>query len=155
MPLIILTTHIRADRQICFDLARDIDMHQKTTLGTREKAIAGVTTGLIKLGETVTWEATHLGLRQQLTSKITAFDAPYHFRDTQIKGPFRSLEHDHYFKNDGGYTIMTDEFRFQSPGGLLGRLFNFLILTRYMHRFLARRNDLLKIFAERGDYHRF
>lgn len=145
-----MTTSIKADRQTCFDLARDIDLHQKTTIGTKEKAIAGVTSGRINMGETVTWEATHLGCKMRLTSKITAFDAPDHFRDMQIKGPFKSLEHDHYFKTRGAFTIMTDVFKFQSPFGLLGRLFNAVILTSYMRRFLSRRNDLLKDIAQSG-----
>ena len=35
---------------------------------SNESAISGNTTGLIKLGDWVTWEATHFGVKHQLTS---------------------------------------------------------------------------------------
>ncbi|MEQ8908896.1 MAG: hypothetical protein RIC95_06875 [Vicingaceae bacterium] len=59
MPLLHLTTQIKAPRQIVFDLARDIDFHQKSASKSIEKAIGGRTSGLIELGETVVWEAVH------------------------------------------------------------------------------------------------
>ena len=64
-----------------FDLSRSIDLHVQSTGNTGEKAIAGCTSGLIELGESVTWEATHFGIRQRLTSKITAFERPRFFVD--------------------------------------------------------------------------
>lgn len=70
MSKIILNTKIESDIQTVFDLARDIDLHQKSTFKTGEKAIAGRTSGLIELGETVTWKAKHLGVVQTLTTKI-------------------------------------------------------------------------------------
>lgn len=70
MSKIILNTKIQSDIQTVFDLARDIDLHQKSTFKTGEKAIAGRTSGLIELGETVTWKAKHLGVVQTLTTKI-------------------------------------------------------------------------------------
>lgn len=72
MPLIHLITSIKAPIQVVFDLSRSIDFHQESVSKTREKAVAGRTSGLIELGETVTWEAFHLGVKQQLTTKITA-----------------------------------------------------------------------------------
>lgn len=47
MPTIQLETIIDADIKICFDLSRSIDLHQISTAKTNEKAIAGVTAGLI------------------------------------------------------------------------------------------------------------
>ena len=43
---------------------------------------------------------------------------------------------------------MTDIFDFESPGGILGQLFNRLILTSYMRKFLIERNQIIKEFAE-------
>ena len=56
MPLVRLETLIHAPIDRCFDLSRDIDLHIRSTEGTEEIAVAGVTTGLIGLGEEVTWE---------------------------------------------------------------------------------------------------
>jgi hypothetical protein len=67
MPLIELSTVICAPRERVFDLARSIDAHQDSTGGTHERAVAGVTTGLIGLNAEVTWEARHLGVGQKLT----------------------------------------------------------------------------------------
>src|SRR5262245_3734670 len=132
MPRVEVATSIHAPRELCFDLARDIDLHTRSTSGTNEKAISGVTTGLINLGEQVTWEATHFGIRQRLTSRITAFDFPRHFRDSQILGAFRWFDHDHLFEASGDLTIMRDVFEYQAPFGLLGRCADLLFLKRYM-----------------------
>lgn len=150
MPVIELETVIRADIFTCFDLSRSIDLHTLSTAQTREKAIAGTTSGLIGLHETVTWQATHFGVRQKFTSKITAFDRPFHFRDEQQKGPFRLFAHDHIFSELPDGTLMKDVLRFQSPAGILGTLADRIVLTRYLTRFLMKRNAVISNFAENG-----
>ncbi|HTG56612.1 MAG TPA: SRPBCC family protein [Niabella sp.] len=150
MPVIELETFIRADINTCFDLSRNIDLHTLSTAKTKEKAIAGRTSGLIEMNETVTWQATHFMVRQKFTSKITAFHRPFHFRDEQQKGPFRLFAHDHYFSETDTGTLMKDSLHFQSPAGLLGELVDRLILTRYLKRFLIERNDMIRHFAETG-----
>lgn len=134
MPVINLTTSIHAPIGICFDLARSIDLHKRSAAGTDEEAIAGATSGLIGGGETVTWRATHFGIRQQLTSVISAFEYPVYFRDEMVNGVFKSIRHHHRFEMRGDTTIMIDHFEFESPGGIVGRLFNALILIRYLTR---------------------
>jgi ligand-binding SRPBCC domain-containing protein len=154
MPLIRLETLIHAPIERCFDLARDIDFHMRSAGHTREIALGGVTTGLIKLGDEVTWEATHFGVRQRLTVKITAFTRPGHFRDSHFRdsmtrGAFRRFNHDHYFiAMPGGATLMRDEFDYDSPLGWLGALADHLFLKAYMRSFLANRNLLIKKEAE-------
>lgn len=49
MPLIKHEIYIEAPIQICFDLARNIQVHMETTSKTKERAIGGVTEGLIEL----------------------------------------------------------------------------------------------------------
>jgi ligand-binding SRPBCC domain-containing protein len=149
MPVIQLHTRIRAPLQRCFDLARSVDLHLESTRGTGEQAIAGVTHGLLGPGDQVTWRARHFGVWQELTSCITAFDPPRHFRDSMVRGAFARFDHDHYFAADAEYTDMRDVFDFTSPLGPLGRIADALVLTRYMRRFLAERNRILKQVAER------
>jgi hypothetical protein len=43
---------------------------------------------------------------------------------------------------------MTDHFLFESPFGIAGRIFNKLILTRYLKKFLTERNQVIKYYAE-------
>lgn len=148
MPVIELTTVIHAPIERCFDLARSIDLHKLSTGDTEEEAIAGVTSGLIGEGQQVTWKAKHFGVTQRLTSKITLFEYPYHFRDEMLKGAFKMIRHDHLFSKDGDHTVMKDIFVFKSPGGVFGMLFNKLILTRYLRTMLVSRNAMIKEVAE-------
>lgn len=116
-----LTTRIKAPLKACFNLSRSIDAHLHSMEYTQERAVAGVTQGLIGLGETVTWQARHFGLSLQMTVKITALNFPDSFIDEMVKGPFEYMRHHHTFTKEGDYTLMKDEFRFRSPYGWLGR----------------------------------
>ena len=80
---------------------------------SREKAIGGVTSGLIGPGEEVTWEAQHFGLRFRMTSNISAYDRPRCFIDEQVEGPFASSWHRHGFEPEGAGTRMIDEVRYE------------------------------------------
>lgn len=152
MPVIQLQTFIAAPRERIFDLARSIDAHQASTSSSEERAVAGVTSGLIGLGDEVTWEARHFGVRQRLRVKVTAFARPAHFQDKMLEGAFKSMVHDHRFTPVAGGTLMTDQFECYAPLGVLGRLAEHLFLTRYMRRFLQERNAVLKELAENGDW---
>jgi ligand-binding SRPBCC domain-containing protein len=152
LPVIRLETIVRAPIWRCFDLSRDIDLHVRSTRATKESAVAGVTTGLIGLGEEVTWQATHLLVRQRLTSRITAFRRPHHFRDSQVRGPFRRLDHDHFFfAVDENTTRIEDQFDYESPLGWLGKMADRLFLERYMRELLETRNRVIKETAETAD----
>lgn len=155
MPVIELATLIHAPRERAFDLARSIDAHQDTTGGTQERAIAGVTSGLIGAGDEVTWEARHFGVRQRLTVRVTVFDRPKHFQDIMISGAFKCMIHDHEFAEHPDGAWMRDRFEFRSPLGVLGRLVDFLFLKAYMRRFLVQRNDALKKLAESSEWRRY
>ena len=155
MAVIELSTVIRAPRERVFDLARSIDAHQDSTGGTDERAVAGVTKGLIGLNEEVTWEARHFGVRQRLTVRVTAFDRPTHFRDIMIAGAFKSMAHDHTFADHPEGTVMSDRFEFTSPLGILGAMVDRLFLAAYMRRFIVSRNDVLKQLAESAEWRRY
>lgn len=150
MPRIELITTINAPLDRCFNLARSIDLHKLSTVETNEEAISGVTEGLIGLGEQVTWQAKHFGITQKLTSKITAFQYPYHFRDEMINGVFKMIRHDHLFETIHDKTIMKDVFVFESPGGILGVIVNKFVLEKYLRQLLIKRNKVIKHVAE-GD----
>lgn len=143
-----LITFINAPIEKGFDLSRSIDLHMESTKQTGEKAIAGKTSGLIGLDETVTWRAKHFGIWQTLTSKITEYDRPNLFVDEMVSGAFKSIRHEHHFTASEDQTIMKDILEFESPLGILGRIFNKLILTRYMTKLLVERNSVIKEVAE-------
>ncbi len=148
MPTIVLETVIAVPVARCFDLARDIGLHCAGNTATREKAVSGVVSGMIKGGETVTFEATHFGVRQRLISRITDFEPPHRFTDKMVSGAFHSLCHVHEFESHPTGTRMRDTLTFVSPLGYLGIIADKLFLESYMRRFLLRRNAHLKAFAE-------
>jgi ligand-binding SRPBCC domain-containing protein len=155
MSLIELTTRIHAPVERCFDLSLCIDLHAASTAHTGERAVGGVMSGLIGMGEEVTWQARHFGVRQHLTSRITAFDRPNHFRDSMVRGAFKRFDHDHYFRSDGEDTVMIDLFDFQAPLGILGTVAERAFLVNYMRRFLQIRNETIKSVAESEEWRRY
>ena len=148
MPQIEIKSVIEADIKVCFDLARNIDIHQESLKYSDEKAIAGKMSGLIELGEWVSWEAKHFGIVQHLTSKITEFEPPNYFVDEMVFGAFKSFRHEHIFKIENNQTLLIDKFYFESPYGVLGKLANVLFVKRYMEKLLKTRNKFLKVKAE-------
>jgi len=150
MPLIALTTEIRAPIERVFDLSRSIVAHVSSAAQTNERAVGGRTSGLIELGETVTWEARHFGVKQKLTVEITQMEIPHSFEDVMIRGAFAHMSHRHAFVEIDGVTTMRDHFDFTAPLGILGRIAEKLFLTAYMRRFLKIRNAHLKSVAERA-----
>ena len=155
VPKFELQTVIDAPPERVFNLARSIDLHTASMATHHESAVAGVTTGLIGPGESVTWRARHFFVTFRATVRITAFDAPRHFRDEMVSGPFTRFAHDHHFKPSGHGTLMRDVFEYESPLGIVGALADALILRRHMVRLLRERNDVVKRVAESADWQRY
>jgi ligand-binding SRPBCC domain-containing protein len=155
MPTIRVSTEIGAPPDRCFDLARSVDAHVESATRTRERAVAGVTTGLLGPGDEVTWQARHFGLNQELASRITGFDPPRRFQDSMVQGAFARFVHDHLFVATPGGTQMVDVVDYAAPGGPLGWLAERLFLTAYLTRFLQRRAQVLKRLAESEEWRRF
>jgi ligand-binding SRPBCC domain-containing protein len=149
MTTINLTTEISASIETCFDLSRSVDIHILSTGKTNEKAIAGRTSGLCEAGDNITWEAKHFGITQNLVVEITKVEKPFFFEDKMLKGAFKSMRHEHHFKEADGKTIMTDTFEYEVPFWIFGEVFNKLVLKNYMRKFLLERNRVIKSIAER------
>jgi ligand-binding SRPBCC domain-containing protein len=142
------TSLIRAPRERVFDAAASIDAHLASMARSRERAIGGVTSGLIGLGETVTWRAWHFGLPWTMTSRVTVWERPGRFADEQARGPFAWFRHEHTFDAVDGGTRMVDEVHFAAPLGPLGRLAELLVLRRYLTHLIDTRNTHLTRLAE-------
>jgi ligand-binding SRPBCC domain-containing protein len=148
-------TRIVAPIDRVFDLARSIDLQMASTDWTGERAIAGVTSGLIGSGQEVTWTGRHFGLVVTHTSRITAYRYPRHFQDFMVHGAFRSFCHDHYFEGNGDHCEMKDVMKFEAPWGLLGLVAERLVLRRHMRALLRRRNECIRRVAESGEWRKF
>ena len=155
MPEIFLNTTINAPAERCFFLSLSIDLHKATAAQTGEEAVAGVTSGIMKLNETVTWRAKHFGVTQLLTSKITEYNYGLMFVDEMQKGAFKKIHHRHMFKNENNFTNMTDVFRYEAPLGPLGKIAEIFFLTSYLKKFLIQRNEHIKKVAEGDEWKKY
>lgn len=144
-------TLIHAPIERCFDLSRSVEVHLAGNVHFGEQAVAaaGVTSGLLELGQQVTWRAKHFCVWHQLTSRITAFDRPTYFQDMQVRGIFAYMRHDHYFRGLGPReTEMRDVFAFAAPIPILGLIAEIFVLRRYMRNLLRERNAEIRRQAE-------
>jgi len=148
MPKIHLTSFIAAPIERVFDLSRSINLHQISTASTNEKAIDGVMTGLINKNETVTWQAKHLFKTRLFTSKITEMQSPDFFIDEMIKGDFKNFKHESPIKRAGNGIIMIDQLNIGMSNGTFGKIVNSIFLRSYLERFLIKRNEVIKEYAE-------
>lgn len=151
MPQFTLETIINAPAEVCFDLMRDIRIHTETTTSTNEKAVAGVTDGKIGLGQAVTFEGTHFGMRQRLTVKVIEFERPRLFVDEMTEGTFKTFKHIHEFSPHEDGTKMRDTLMWTSPLGILGRAVDKIVIERHLRKLVSRRNAMLKRIAETGN----
>jgi ligand-binding SRPBCC domain-containing protein len=158
MTTLDVLTIVNAPIDRCFDLARSVEVHLAGNIHWGEEAVAleGVTSGLIDLGQQVTWRAKHFAVRHKLTSKITEMDRPGSFQDVMMEGPFHSMTHDHYFRSlPAGGTEMRDLFILEAPLAIFGRLAEMVFLRRYMLALLRERNAVLKRIAESEEWRKY
>jgi ligand-binding SRPBCC domain-containing protein len=155
MVILELETRIAAPAMRVFLLSLSIDLHVESAGKTRERAVSGVTHGLIGLGQSVTWRGKHFGMMLTHTSLITRYEAPLFFEDVMTRGLFRSFEHLHYFEQHADVTSIRDRLIFQAPLGPLGLVAERLVLRDYFQRFLMERNGIIKQVAESQEWRRY
>lgn len=72
-------------------------------------------------------------------TEIIAWEPPYRFTDTQLKGPYRRWIHEHRFEEIEGGTKMTDRVEYAVPGGIFAPMIHQLFVKK----------DIQKIFSFR------
>jgi ligand-binding SRPBCC domain-containing protein len=143
--LIVVETWIAAPAEMCFDLALDVDVHAESAAFSGERVVEpGRTSGVLQLGDLLTFEGRHFGFRQRFTTRITEVDRPLRFVDEMVRGFFPNLRHVHEFHPREGGTLMRDVVEFEGA-------FRFL-LQRHMRWFIATKQQHLKAIIERR-YH--
>lgn len=150
MPVLRIETAIAAPLEACFDAARDVDLHLRSARGSGERIVAGRSSGLLELGESVTFEGRHFLVRFRLTSKIVEMERPIRFVDEMQTGPFARLRHEHRFEAAASGTRMIDVVDFASPLGLLGAIADRALVAPHLRRFLARRASALRSYLEKA-----
>lgn len=137
------TTLLAGPIEHAFDLSLSVDAHLASMGASGERAVGGVTEGLIGLSEMVTWRARHFGVTWEMTNQIVQWKRPVWFVDEQVRGPFASFRHEHGFRDIDGRTQMADRVTFAAPFGVLGRCVERAFLARYMARLIDARNAFL------------
>ena len=153
MATILLTTLIHAPPERCFDLARSVDLHVISTRQTGERAVGSVTSGLLGPGQEVTWSARHFGVRQTLTSRITALStaratSATRWSTARSGASITITSSRRAARTRRCGTCSTSSLRL----GPLGRLVDTLVLERYLRRLLERRNEEIKRVAESEEW---
>jgi ligand-binding SRPBCC domain-containing protein len=151
METIRLATWINAPVERCFLLSLSIDLHVASARSTQERAIDGVTTGLIAEGQTVTFRGRHFGKLRQHTSRIDVLRPHSYFRDVMVSGAFRHFVHEHHFATMDDGTRMRDEIRFSVPWGPLGHT----LARKRLKAFLMERNAVIKRVAESEEWRQY
>ena len=146
MTRIVIDTVIRAPVELCFELARDVAVHAKSAAFSGERLVEpGRMSGLLELGDLVTFEGRHSGARQRFTTKIIQVEPPHIFVDEMVHGAFYSLTHVHEFHPHQTGTFMRDTLEWQAP---LGWLADALFLKRHMDWFVRTKQQHLKAIIE-------
>ena len=147
MDTIRSATWINAPVDRCFLLALSVDLHVASARSL-EKAVKGVTTGLIGLGDSVTFEGHDFGGDGPHTCVIDELRACTYFREVMVSGNFRYFVHEHHFAPMDDGTRMRDEIRFAARWGPVGRV----LARRRIKAFLKRRNTAIKRAAESDEW---
>jgi ligand-binding SRPBCC domain-containing protein len=142
MGLVRVETRITAPPEVLFDLARSQRAHVATTAGTGERVVAGPDRDLLELGDEVTFEARHFGVRWRMTARVTEMEFPSQFVDEMVRGPFRAFRHEHRFAPGS----MVDLFEFSMP---LGLGWTERLVAWHLRRFLTQRGEALDRLAAR------
>lgn len=144
-----MTTIVPADIEAVFDLSLTVEVHLDSFSKSQERAVDGVTSGVMALDDEVTWKARHLGRIWTMRSRISALERPDMFVDEQVKGPFARWHHVHRFTAiDERTTRMVDEIEMRAPLGILGRIAERIGLVWYMKRLMGTRNEAIVAMAE-------
>ena len=139
MPRLVIETKINAAPEICFNLIR------QASLETGEQKIIGD----FEKGQTVIFQSSFLGFKQNLTVKVTEFEKPRLFIDEMTKGIFKNFCHIHEFiLQNNSETLLKDTFQWTAPLRIIGKLFNKLLEKR-LRKIVTLRNEKLKQITEK------
>ena len=147
---------IRAPIIRVFDLVRSVDAHTATSSTIGGQAVAGRTSGLAELNDVTTYSARFFGLRFKLATRVTALNPPHSMTETLARGLFSEFGHVYTLRPlESGAVELTDLFSFRSPAGVIGALFDRMILKPVMIRAMTDRLEGLRQIAESDEWRRF
>ena len=139
-----------------FDLVRSVDAHTATSGGIGGLAVGGKTSGLAQIGDVTVWSARFFGLRFKLATRVSALESPHCLTETLERGLFTEFGHVYTLRPlESGAVELTDAFNFRSPLGVIGAVFDELILKPVMTKAMTARLEGLRAIAQGDDWRRF
>ena len=94
----------------------------------------------LKQGAAISYGLRVRGIPVKWLTEIEVWRPPFEFVDVQVSGPYKMWRHSHLFSEVDGGTCMRDVVNYALPFGPLGRLANWLQVSR----------DIAKIFDYRA-----
>jgi ligand-binding SRPBCC domain-containing protein len=85
------------------------------------------------VGTEISYRVRLGGIPINWTSRITEWQPPWRFADTQVRGPYRLWNHTHVFDAiDDSHTVMRDRVEYAVPFGPLGEVARLLFVDRQL-----------------------
>ena len=143
-----VTTFILAPPDRVFDLSRNTSIYKAVLKDRKESFSSGAGASLIASGETITFNARHLGKTRMMTARLIEMERPKCFAEEQVKGDLKSFRLESHFKEVENGTILINILHFEGPRDFLGSLIAKFYLKSYLEKFLLKRNAVIKQYAE-------
>lgn len=147
--------HVNAPIERCFLLSTNLELVKHSLKMTLVPRQSTRTSGLVEGGDRLMWKGWAFGLPHRHETVISKYERPNFFQDTMARGRFKRFEHDHFFTEIGGRTLLNDKIRFSLPFGILTRPLGRFVVTPYVSRLLRHRLELLKRVAESDEWKRY
>jgi ligand-binding SRPBCC domain-containing protein len=147
--------HVNAPIERCFLLSTNLDLMKRSLKMQVVPSESTRTSGLIEEGDRVTWRGWIFGLPQLHETLITKYEQPNFFQDSMARGRFKRFQHDHFFVEVGGRTLLNDKVRFSVPFGWFMRPIAHSVMMPYISKLLRQRLELLKLVAEGEEWKQY
>jgi ligand-binding SRPBCC domain-containing protein len=148
MPTIHLTSHVKAPVDRVFQLSRSTSLHKAVARGYKRGSVEGGTEGVMGPGDKVTFILPFMGMLQILVTKIEALEFPTKFTSTLVKGPFKRMKHEHYFKSIQNGTLLIDVLEYEPGYGPAGKMADRILIRPFLKKYLDAKNRVIKQYAE-------
>ncbi|HEY4000981.1 MAG TPA: SRPBCC family protein [Candidatus Xenobia bacterium] len=94
-------------------------------------------------GTLIRYRLRILGFPARWRTRITTWESPIRFVDTQLNGPYVRWEHLHTFEPRDDGVVLSDHVTYQVPFGPLGELLHRLLITHELRRIFDYRQQAI------------
>ncbi len=147
--------HVNAPIERCFLLSTNLELVKRSMKMRLVESESTRTSGLIVGGDRLMWRGWIFGLPQLHETMIAQYERPDFFQDAMERGRFSRFQHDHFFAEVGGRTLLNDKVRFSLPFGWMTRPLAHFLVMPYISRLLRQRLELLKRVAESDEWKQY